>query len=206
MPRKRPRSPKLHRPDPTRPAPIWEPPTDPDDLREALKLRATLGRAMTFLRGEYAPRLKAELSEFPKMTLPCDTCAFRTSTDDWNGFERTVAGVVVALLTNRSFYCHHNLPVDEHGQWHPPLRLDDYGKLVPDLRRMDLCAGYAVLSSLPLLDLTQLDPEWVLTSAAICALDVEGDDDDPKTQERRVARAAAVIDAFKDAVERQRGR
>lgn len=65
--------------------------------------------AMTKLRQEFARRLRIQKRKFPKMKLPCETCAFRTSadfTDGNSGFVQTALKFVEAQAKGHPFYCH----------------------------------------------------------------------------------------------------
>lgn len=124
-------------------------------------VNAYLKSVLTELRAEYARRLKAARERWPGFVLPCETCAFRTSTDTWGGFDSTIIAVIAALEANEPFYCHHDMERAEGGtgNWIPPTKQDADGKLVIDFERMRLCSGYAALSMLPELDLAGMIPE-----------------------------------------------
>lgn len=99
------------------------------------------------LRGEFARRLKLQRQDFPKMKLPCETCAFRTSadfTDGDDGFIGTTIGVVDALARGEIFYCHQPATPESAAIYgdtkYQPRRNEKLDMLEP-------CAGWWVLNS-----------------------------------------------------------
>jgi hypothetical protein len=70
---------------------------------------------------------------------PCDSCAFNRSTDTWRGFDQTCWNLAQAIEARRPFYCHHDLPKDETGQW----------LALPDVAQMTPCAAYEAIKDDP---------------------------------------------------------
>lgn len=110
------------------------------------RLRGFLVSALKPLREEFARRLKELRKDFPSHRLPCETCAFRSGTDDHQGFEMTIASFITALHAGELFLCHHNMRRDRTGQWRPPTRRVR-GKKVIDWRRAEYCTAWMVLTS-----------------------------------------------------------
>jgi len=110
-------------------------------------LREYLLDVLTQLRQEFARRLKEQRRDFPNMRMPCETCAFRTSTDGEKGFEATVINFVSAMQQGEPFYCHHNFKI-RRGRYEMP-RKHLHGKLVVDWSKVNLCTAWSVLASLP---------------------------------------------------------
>lgn len=138
------------------------------------QVHAYLLEVMTALRREFAARLKLMRTKFPNYHLPCETCAFRTSTDTFEGFDQTTINFVAALCEGPAvpFWCHHDMRQDKTGQWIPPKRLLFIGgkkRLVPDERRMMPCAAWSVLiSTLPEpIDITRYIPYKPMRDALI---------------------------------------
>lgn len=137
--------------------------------------REYLLNVIQVLRREFAARLKLLRTRFPGHKLPCETCAFRTSTDDWEGFDQTAINFVAALCSGpgHAFYCHHDMKQDKTGQWIPPMRLVNLpgGKrrLVPDERRLTICVAWSVLiSTLPEpIDITRYIPDPMMRAAMV---------------------------------------
>ena len=113
------------------------------------KMEVVLARIMRELRGEMARRLKRLRGKYPNHAKPCDTCAFRSSTDGFAGFELTVINFTAALADDRPFYCHHGLDVDSRGDYIPNAE-------------MAPCVGWMILQSTPPLDPETLIPRPVL--------------------------------------------
>jgi hypothetical protein len=126
--------------------------------RKQAELNAYFLERLTALRAVFARRFKAELVRFPNMGHPCATCAFRTSTDDWVGFDQTFMHLVAALSTGSPFYCHHEFRLDKRGQYKLPMRRAANGEHVIDYHRMHLCAGWTALAALPADELAAVVP------------------------------------------------
>ena len=76
---------------------------------------------------------------FPNAGRPCHTCAFNPSTDNWQGFDATVSGLMKSIWHDNPFYCHENIP------WKKPT--EDW---TPEDHRQfkehaQLCSGFAML-------------------------------------------------------------
>lgn len=96
--------------------------------------------AMTKLRQEFARRLRIQRRKFPKMKLPCETCAFRTSadlTDGHSGFVQTTLKFVEAQAKGQTFFCHEAEKVN--GEY--VIRVNK------KLGLPEPCAGWMVLNS-----------------------------------------------------------
>jgi hypothetical protein len=117
-------------------------------------------QTITQLRRVFARRLKAQLAKFPNRRLPCETCAFRTSTDDWQGFEHTIMSFIAAMETDSVFYCHDGLKYSPHKGWQPPMHKVN-GRYVPDTSRMTPCAAWMVLQSTPPLTIAEYVPSQI---------------------------------------------
>jgi len=94
------------------------------------------------LRREFSRRLKLQRRQFPKMKLPCETCAFRTSadfTDGDDGFLRTSLSFVHAMATGAPFYCHEPKKPGDDDQYRPRFN--------EKLKLSEPCAGWVVLYS-----------------------------------------------------------
>ena len=109
-------------------------------------VRGFLLKSLTTLRLEFARRLKIQRQKFPKMQLPCETCAFRSSTDNDVGFETTVLSFVHAMATDSMFHCHRDLEHGPDGEYLPATKVEG-GHRVIDYDRMPPCAAWFVLSS-----------------------------------------------------------
>ena len=136
---------------------------------------------LTRLRAAFAQRLKVQRQKFPDMRLPCDTCAFRTSTDDWPGMDQTVINFIAALQEGSPFYCHHDMERNKKGDWLPPKRRVN-GRREIDHSRMKLCSAWVVLISAPdPIDIADLVPEPIRKAAVeIAAGRWEGGKDRPE--------------------------
>lgn len=93
---------------------------------------------MRDLRREVAARLKRLRVKHPNHASPCETCAFRSSTDGFAGFELTVINLCAALADDRTFYCHKDLEIVD-------------GEYMPD-PKAEPCIGWMILQSDPPFD------------------------------------------------------
>ncbi len=107
------------------------------------ELDGVIRETLAGLRRMMAEDMKACRIEFPDFPLPCETCAFRTTTDEYVGFDRTVLLLFYALINSEPFYCHTDPKTGQH------FPQDDEGYMVPRaLERGDtvnLCAGRMAL-------------------------------------------------------------
>lgn len=76
------------------------------------------------------------LKEYRPNNPPCSTCAFAPRTDDWEGFEATVWGLMQAVTQDRPFYCHRNMETVD-------------GEYKLDVENMVPCGGYEAIRHLP---------------------------------------------------------
>jgi hypothetical protein len=77
--------------------------------------------------------------EFPNAGRPCHSCAFNPATDNWQGFDTTVNGLMKCVLENQPFYCHENIP------WKKPIEewtTEDHRQFK---EHAQLCSGFAIL-------------------------------------------------------------
>jgi hypothetical protein len=95
---------------------------DRADVARAMPVVVNLIRGhLDKLRSEFARRLKLQRRKFPKMQLPCETCAFRKSadfTDGDMGFVQTTVSFVHAMDNvdkGAIFYCHERDPSKPEG-------------------------------------------------------------------------------------------
>lgn len=58
---------------------------------------------------ETIQRLRLLLKKNPPKDPPCSSCAFAPMTDEWDGFEATVYGLMLALEKKKPFLCHRNM-------------------------------------------------------------------------------------------------
>lgn len=79
--------------------------------------RALCQRIIAGLRGRLKAEASAVLEQFPHHRRPCHTCAFNPATDGDAGFDTTVWGLAEAIVHDRPFYCHENLPKTANGEW-----------------------------------------------------------------------------------------
>lgn len=123
------------------------------------QVRETLTDMMRVFRTDLAKKIRA-LRRRPDVIgpppLPCDTCAFRSSTDNDQGFETTAISLFTALATGRNFYCHRELvrsnDPDMPGSGWEPVSVEKAATMPP-------CIGWAYLHMEPALKLDQHFPE-----------------------------------------------
>jgi hypothetical protein len=76
---------------------------------------------------------------FPNAGRPCHTCAFNPATDNDQGFDSTIGGLMRCIYDDQPFYCHENIP------WKKPTE-----EWTPEDHRhfkehAQLCSGFAIL-------------------------------------------------------------
>ena len=81
-------------------------------------------------------RLREVLKRNPPKDSPCTTCAFAPRTDDWEGFENTVYGLMQALEKKKPFLCHRNMETVD-------------GEYKLDLEKAIPCGGYEAIRNRP---------------------------------------------------------
>lgn len=119
-----------------------------------VEVRDILKFLMTKLRLIYAKRLKDERKRWPGQRLPCESCAFRTSTDTWPGFEKTVISFIRALAQDQVFYCHQKMiEPEDGGEYIPTYKKLANGMVVP---AMDPCAAWFTFMSNPPFHLSEM--------------------------------------------------
>jgi len=108
------------------------------------EVHASLLRVIVSLRTMLAKDLKQARQRFPNHALPCNTCAFRTTTDSWEGTDTTVLLLLGALLTGSPFYCHVN---PQTGEAFPTIN-GEYGvkEAMADGEPVNRCAGWGAIS------------------------------------------------------------
>ena len=131
------------------------------------RVRAVFLGALTTLREVFARRLKDERARWPETRLPCETCAFRTSTDHWRGFEQTAANFVSALDRGSTFYCHDQLEL--RGGDYVAAIVPSAAGVTPDPRRMPPCAAWLVFQSNPPFNVADVLDRPVIEAAHMLA-------------------------------------
>lgn len=136
------------------------------------QVRETLTDMLRVFRTDLAKKIRAfrrrpDLGDF-KPPLPCDTCAFRTSTDNDPGFETTAVSLFTALATGRNFFCHKELEViDENGErgW-APVSVEKAATMPP-------CIGWAYLHTEPAFKLDEHFPKPFILGMVEFGLDLQ---------------------------------
>ena len=74
----------------------------------------------------------------PGANSPCHTCALNPATDHWQGFEKTMMGLMDSIENETPFVCHENLPSGEDGWYVDPRKPPP-----------PLCAGFEAVKDDP---------------------------------------------------------